>query len=289
MHKTNLLKLWSYLFWPNKSRKLRIYLLRGGLGNQLFQIFGIAKLASSSDFDVIFSDYDVRINPRDKKGASSLELNVESLFSRDCLLHKADWSINLFIRILNKRIIGNNHISRINLDHERDDFGKSVGIVYGYLQNSETIKSFCEQSVRSVFNFSDNSLPNSAVIAMHIRALDALQHKEMYLDEEYYRKALSEFVGQESATVDVYSDDSSYARMLCSRIGDFEFRFPEEELALEPIQLLAKLSSYNRIIGSKSTLCWWASFLAELTQTNVQVISPWEAHLNLETWTTIRI
>ena len=288
MHKTNVLNLSKYFFWPNKSRKIRLYLLRGGLGNQLFQIFGIAKLASTSGFDVIFSDYDVRINPRDKKGASSLELGVENLFSSECRLHKADWSINLFIRVVNKRIIRDKYFSRINLDHEQDDFDKSVAVVYGYLQNSEMVKSFSKQSVRNVFKFSDNAPPNPAVIAMHIRALDALQHKEMFLDEEYYRKALSEFVGQESITVDVYSDDSSYARMLCSKIGDYEFRFPEEELALEPIQLLTKLSSYTRIIASKSTLCWWASFLAELTQTNVQVISPWEADLSLETWTSIR-
>ncbi len=288
MQTTSLMTLIKYFPWPNRTRRLRILLLRGGLGNQLFQIFGIAKLANTSGFDVILSDYDVRINPRDVKGASSFELSVKNIFSDECRLYKADWTINLFIRILNQRSIRDRYFPRIDLDHEKNDLAKSIAVVHGYLQSSKMVRSFPEQSVKEVFKFSDNAHPDPAVIAMHIRALDALQHKEMFLDHEYYRKALREFAGQEDVTVDVYSDDSCYARMLCSKIGDYDFRFPEEKLALEPIQLLTKLSSYSRIIGSKSTLCWWASFLAELTQTNVQVISPWEAHLNLETWTTIR-
>ena len=288
MQTINLLTLLKYFLWPNRTRRLRIFLLRGGLGNQLFQIFGIAHLANSSGFDVVLSDYDVRINPRDIKGASSLELSIKKIFNDECRLYKAGWSINLFIRIMNQRMIRDRHFSRINLDHGQKDFGKSIAIMYGYLQNLEMIKSFPEQSVRDVFKFSDNGSPDSAVIAMHIRALDALQHKEMFLDWEYYKKALLEFKSQENLSVDVYSDDTNYARTLCSQLSGYDFRFPEEELELEPIQLLTKLSSYSRIIGSKSTLCWWASFLAQLTQTNVQVISPWEADLTLETWTSIR-
>jgi hypothetical protein len=209
---------------------------------------------------------------------------MAAIFGVDTSAIKADWGIDLFVRIVSNKFIARKFGPRINLDCGIGDLDKSLAIAHGYLQTKCHVKNFSEKSIAELFQIPENLYSDSPAIALHIRATDGLEREDMRLGHEYYERALNYFTNGETTLVDVYTDDISYAKKFCAQIGKHNFNFPEELKSLEPIELLRALGGYNRIVSSKSTLCWWACFIAKLGKSKVEVVSPWEAAMELENW-----
>jgi len=267
-----------------KGRNLRIFLLRGGLGNQLFQIVGIASLSKGENYDVVFSETDVKKNPRDKQGAAALNFNVEPWFGKQNFVYKSNKIMDFLIRVLRSKKVRKFSLKNINVDLAIKHSDISIATMQGYLQSAQFAMAIPTDAITTTFRQGKVQSLAPEKIAIHIRARDGLQNSAMVLSLTYYRNALMYLGTNSESEIDVFSDDISYAQSFCVQLGNFSFNFPEIDLELSPTELLLKLASYNKIIGSKSTLCWWSTYIAQTRNPSAVIISPWESDLHLESW-----
>lgn len=277
--------LLRYIKNPPRNRKnLRIFLLRGGLGNQLFQIAGAASLAMTHEFDIIFCDSDVKKNPRDTEIASILGLNFDLWFGERARAYKSNSLTNFLIRILRSKKLPfiTNYFSQYDIDRYYP--ARKLGFMKGYFQNARFVRALPPSSVTQTFKNLQHKATNRDKIAIHIRATDALKQKEMFLDLSYYQDALRFLHVVPADKIDVYSDDLEYAKVLCSQIDNLTFNFPEQASNLSAIDVLVEISSYDKIVSSKSTLCWWACYLSISRNPSSVIISPWGKDLHLDAW-----
>lgn len=272
--------LLRYFFLPLKKKPIRIFLLRGGLGNQLFQMAGMAYFSSSRDFDVIFWEKDVRLNPRDRFIGNCLDMDVFEWFGKNVNIYRSGKFLNLVIRVLRNdknlfKLI--KEIQAINMNEI--DFYR-VAFVSGYMQESFYVDSIAKEKLFIPFQIQHNLPANK--VAIHIRAKDGLKQDGMFLSVDYYREAITALGIKSNWKIDVYSDDSQYAREMCSKITGYQFYFPEDENQFMPSEIISLLARYEYLIGSKSTLCWWASYLAVNGSKSKVVVSPWGDPLQIK-------
>jgi hypothetical protein len=154
----------------------------------------------------------------------------------------------------------------------------------GYLQNAQFPKAIPTDTLKRTFDQAKAETPKPGSIAIHIRAQDGLQNSAMVLSLDFYRSGLMYLGANSESEIDVYSDDISYAKSFCGQLGDLRFNFPEIDLELKSTELLLKIASYNKIISSKSTLCWWAIYISQIRNPNAVIVSPWESGLHVESW-----
>lgn len=280
IRKISLIKLLQILL---KKRKVCIFFLRGGLGNQLFQLLNMIQIANREDFIVVFSESDVRKNPRDRNGAMAFKLHFDIALNHSNIAFRTNSIINIVLRIIksekNKLIF----LKNINFDSNTWVIDKYLFTGNGYLQNQ--IDTLLTQAISLPLNLIRyDILDKKAEVALHIRATDSVSHSDMSIEDSYYEKALVTLGIERNSKIDVYSDDLHYAKKLCAQLGLYQFNFVEENQSFSAIELLASLSGYNSIISSKSTLCWWACNFATIKNKNVRIISPWDALYHQETW-----
>jgi len=269
-----------------RRRKIRIYVLRGGLGNQLFQIANGIMIAERFNFDIAFHEVDVKRNPRDKKGAEGLGFPFNSL-TKKIHVYKCGDSLKLPMRIAMSRFFMTTLTT--NLDEEQISLNQksTFGILQGYLQNLDFLKSFADLALGRIILGPKSEVNAIDGIAIHIRARDGLMHSGMSISKSFYKHALGAVAANPESKIDVFSDDLDFAQIFCQELGDFQFNFLEESASLTATELLRRLSCYEKIISSRSTLSWWACFLASSTRRDTVVISPWGTNFSLRNWRVI--
>lgn len=273
----------SFLLYFLRRRRIRIYVLRGGLGNQLFQIANGIKTAEKFNFDIAFHDVDVKRNPRDQKGAESLNFPFHELTDK-VQVYRCGSSMQILMRILMSRYFKNTLTTNLDIEQLSLNQKNKFGILQGYLQNLGFRESFEDNVISRIIQRPMTDNKGISRIAIHLRARDSLQHPGMSLSKGYYENALRSVVENPDSVVDVFSDDIDFAQDLCQQLDRFQFNFLEQKVSLSATELLWKLSSYEKIISSKSTLSWWACFLASSTRKDTVVISPWDASISLRDW-----
>ena len=272
-----------FLSFLVKKKRVCVFFLRGGLGNQLFQILNLIEISKKENFKVIFSDVDVRKNPRDKNGAAAFKLQFPELFDETKSVFKTNPILDYVLRIMRSRKLRMISIRNINFDHETSVTDKLFFSGNGYLQNPINISKLHGKFLPLNLGEYDR-LVEKAEIAMHVRATDSLHSIGMLIEDSFYEKALNTLAPGQNTLIDVFSDDLDFAKELCARIGDHQFNFIEENYSLGAIELLACLSNYNSIIASKSTLCWWACNFATIKNRNAKIISTWQSSFHQATW-----
>lgn len=99
-------------------------------------------------------------------------------------------------------------------------------------------------------------------VAIHIRGGDYGRAKGIgLLNSKYYKRALDALSVHSSSNITVYTDDYEMAK----EIIDFLKLSPEVNYSKEksPLTILAELTSAKKLIGSNSTLSWWAAYFSE--------------------------
>jgi len=287
MRESSLANLSSYLR-RTKTRRIRIFLLRGGLGNQLFQIAGMVSLSESKNFYIVFCETDVKKNPRDKQGAAVFDFKVETWFGQHNSVYRSNKTLDFFIRVLRSKKARKLSLKNINVDLATVQSDVAIATMQGYLQNAHFSKAIPTETLKRTFDQGKALTVYPEPLAIHIRAQDGLQNSAMVLSLDYYRNGLMYLGANSESEIDVFSDDISHAQSLCTQLGNFRFNFPEIDLKLSPTELLLKLASYNKIISSKSTLCWWSAYIAQTRNPSAVIVSPWESDLHLETWVRLK-
>ena len=279
----NFLDFRSFLLYFLRGRKIRIYVLRGGLGNQLFQIANGIMTAEKFNFDIVFHDVDVRRNPRDRKGAASLDFPFHNLTDKVYVYRCGRW-MQIPLRIMMSRYFKSKLTTNLDIDQLSLNQKNTFGILQGYLQNLNFRASFADDAISRVIQGPVPYNKGISRIAMHLRAGDSLQHPGMSLSKAFYENALSLVAENPGSIVDVFSDDIHFAQDFCQQLTSFQFNFLEQKVSLSATELLWRLSSYEKIISSKSTLSWWACFLASSTRKDALIISPWDTSISLGSW-----
>jgi hypothetical protein len=275
--------LWTIFSFLLRRKRCCIFFLRGGLGNQLFQILGLIEISKRENFTIIFSDADVRKNPRDKNGAAAFKLRFAPLIEETNQVFKSNFLLDLILRIIRSNKIRKISLHNINFDKETSGVKRLVFTGNGYLQNPKNISELLSKYLPINLNQYD-AVDRKSEIAIHIRATDSLENIAMSINDTFYQNALGALTAGKSSVIDVYSDDLDFAKKLCAKLGDHHFKFIEENQSLEAIELLATISNYKSIVSSKSTLCWWACFFATAKNKKVKIISPWQGPLHQAAW-----
>ncbi len=280
IRKISLRMILSYVL---RRRRVCVFFLRGGLGNQLFQILNLIEISKRENFTIVFSDVDVRKNPRDKNGAAAFKLQFGSIIDDPSQVFKSNFSIDLVLRFLRSSKTGRLSLNEVNFDNGNLEIASLVFTGKGYLQNLGNAPELFGKYLPINLNQFD-VLEKKSEIAIHIRATDSLENSGMSINDTFYQNALNTLTDGKNSIIDVYSDDLDFAQRLCARLGNFHFRFIEENHSLEAIELLASISNYKSVISSKSTLCWWACFFATVKNESAKIVSPWEGPLHQATW-----
>ena len=211
--------------------------LKGGLGNQLFQISTAAAHAKRMDTEMC--------------------INYSRPFSCIQGKHPTTYQHTLYQKISNTNSIPSivHNEPKFSWDElpEEDDM-----IIDGYFQSDKYFKSYREY-IKSIFTFDFpkaknkiSSINNKPTVIMHIRRGDYLTYNRVYekCSVGYYLEALDYIKG-------AYCDD--FNLLACSD----DWQTVREEF---------KLSQGNYIIGSNSTFAWWGAYLG-IDSTNIFPVS----------------
>lgn len=252
-----------------------ILILKGGLGNQLFQLLAVLTYAKNNNFDVI------EIYPHNLKN-----FKVKRNFNLDFLHHLTAFKFevsrkeNLFYRegifrlfsIFSGRIITENNFNRKN--------NLSKVILSGYFQSNNF---FSDNSVKllkdahnkyclekNVFLDTDYKFDYTNDLALHIRGGD-------FLNIDYYVKVNPISVLKNIACnfnrIIVFTDDILYAKKLLLDLYDLKFIYFKAPLEMSLYDEFTLFTKFQNKIISNSTFALFAAILGPLAP-NSTVFAP---------------
>lgn len=278
------------------SAKIGIFILRGGLGNQLFQLSALAYYAKKIGFiPVIYTRY-LGQNTGDGKRPAFESLNAERFFSCDNKLRKASGLVRLAITLhiaLLRRSNPNFAVKGMEIEQKLSKVFGHIFYIRGYFENKvypENLKStelLGLLDVPSKINPLMNKANHSNQILIHLRFTDSLTPSDSRRNIFDYSKLLTELQKKhEFLLVDCFSDDIKKAKNFLAPIQNrFKINFPESNYKLKSPQLLDVISQYKNIISSDSTLIWWACFIASnRKEKDVIIYSGFPKTLHLNDW-----
>ena len=263
--------------------------LNGGLGNQLFgwaTALGISRKTGLS--------FELNASNTRERGYQLFHYGIEASFNS----LKSSSVFNRSVNKLSKRINGHFGVNarfkyvengfRFDARFFENPRGKSLR---GYFQSplyfdharSEIVKTLRNyQSLREPYSELLETLERDLFVTVHIRRGDyiGLESYHGLVDAEYFTNARN-LTLQENSRVKfvVFSDSIDMAREVFPH-GNL---YVGEETNLTPPELLALMSSTSGIIGSNSSLSWWASYLMKGKSPLRIFPEPWFSNKDLDT------
>lgn len=258
---------------------MQIYaLIRGGLGNQMFQYAHAFSLASK---------YRAKLSLVD----GTQQSRFQRTWALDCFGIQPDDScivtgtmakgLDAFLRQLDKW----HSLNKIGVLIEREgQISESSGMrpywVSGYWQSERYFAPYANE-VRSVFSFPDPtveefSIGDDPVAAIHFRRGDYVsdqlaRDKHLTCDENWYRYAWAHIRSSvPNVSAAVFSDEPDTAKQLLKLEGNVRYVDTPRDAA--PWRDMAAMSRCSHFIISNSTYSWWAAYLNE--DPNKIVVAP---------------
>lgn len=264
-----------------KNPSLQLF-IRGGLGNQLFQLSGAIFHAKRLSANLIV-DETALINHHDftrRNWVSKLDLS-NFLGNKDIQWvssHKFRFQRRKYQEISEEALLTLTTMpSNMNLRgwFQESYFPLNLNIE----KNALTPKSI---SINTK-NFVDEISNNSDLAGIHMRFGDFATTSWGILPNNWYRRAFNELDILGISHVHIYSDDIGVAEKLLQELPHrFTYSFPENCGILLPHELLWIMRQYKTFVSSNSTLSWWASYLN--VNPDPTILCPWESHLYLKPW-----
>jgi len=251
-----------------------VCLLRGGLGNQLFQICNIAILSRSLEANFYISDLNTFHLQRGLGGTESLSLPISELFPEHASLHVLNSKSRLFVKFL---MATSNRLDVPKVLNESHDYFSKLprlSLLEGYFQDKTIVNQIPIASLNRVFpraHVKSNINKVADRVCLHIRRRDYPKSISQQFGSEYYRKAVKKFQNLGFTKFDCYSDDLSAAQEILSFLPESQKHFPETQVTLDSISLLQEMAMYKNFILSQSSLVWWASYIAFRNDSKVRI------------------
>lgn len=208
--------------------------LKGGLGNQMFQISAVIGLSLRNNSEHYF-DFDNCYTPNQGKTSS----------------HYVD---NIFKKITNKKLSDIESVyTEPKFSYIPIKYQKNM-MLDGYFQSAKYFSDYSDY-IMNVFSLStEKFLSNDDVTSVHIRRGDYIKYSNYHkvLDKEYYETAI-ETIG--SGKFLFFSDDINWVK------ENFKSRnFFYSELSDE-VQELSIMSNCTNNIIANSSFSWWGAYL----------------------------
>ena len=245
------------------SQSYGVLWIRGGLGNQLFQIAALAYYSHKLDFIPLIYDGDLWISKRDNYYPQYRKLRLSKWFSMNRLprsISKIEgMALRKFMALTNNRFV----FSRLDLDgiSEQEELPKFF-IIRDTFEDDFFPKQLSLESLKDTFHsiheFESFGVLNSQVgLFLRVEGYEPLTKSGLKrirnLSEALY---LDGFI-----TLDVYSDTPSKLHPSLERILRQKIYWPEKDSRLDGPQLLRELTRYKLLITNGSSLSRWAKYL----------------------------
>lgn len=242
-------------------KKLAIVDLKGGLGNQIFQLAYALYLKSinlQTLVDLHFFDLDHPF-PR------NLEIDP-SLFDLKS------------IKLRNNKIFFhlNTHFQEDNTFSEKDF--KVFNRFVGYYQNLEYL-NISNELFRRKLSLSSNKM-DCNLVAVHIRKTDYLKIRQN-LNDDYYVESIKKILEfNNNLKFDIYTDDESFIpnKHIYKNINNFY----KPDKNKSPLEVLQALSCYKNYIIANSTFSLLAAYFSDFEEKKVFYPSPWFRNSNIQ-------
>ena len=265
-------KFWFFsIFGPNP-----IFLLRGGIGNQLFIYFAAVYLGEKHSFTPVFQSLGIY------HGESISEMGLPGRFMGkfQSKLYRLDKKLNYKI---SKRALQPISSSSSVTQSPIEINGKSY--VSGFFQTAYYASHL---KANGYFDELIRKEPNSALIQkcleitnsnatiMHLRFGDYLGAAASLgnLAPNYYESIFASHKEVSGNPIFVMSDDFHLAREYIKELPDLDFRMLDKYDGLRSTDLMKLFGSADRVICANSTYSWWGAFLSSRAQ-KIWVPSPW--------------
>lgn len=267
-----------------KTSKQSITLkIRGGLGNQLFQVLALEKLAEETKRRPIIdiSWYNNKVNSDSKLSKRRFELQK---FLWDVEIKNPPRIIsqlNIWMERITKKfprlgqvIFG--YMFEPKFIDSAVTFRQNIS-VYGYWLDAKMFPSSHTQTKPRVKKFLKTSINiekvneilqrvvSKEIIVLHVRGTDYLTLNKVFvtLDKSYYLAAINrikEARKMSNIEIIVLSDDCNYSQRLLADIPYPTF-FVDSSFELNHFDTLYIMSMSLNLICSNSTFAWWGAFL----------------------------
>ncbi len=268
-----------------KSEKNSLQLhIRGGLGNQLFQLTGALFHARRLSADLYVNERALARHKDKSRQNWISHLNLETLTSQTNVMWIKGKRFAFNLQTKKFREVDLAELSKKNILQENLSFR-------GWFQESSFSSSldFDRKALspislnQDVEGFANEVLSSRELVGIHMRFGDFKETSWGTLSLEWYLKTFELLDRQGVKHAHIYSDEIGIARELIQNIPrTFSIEFPEEKKPLRPHELLWTLRHYKNFVSSNSTLSWWASYL-NLNE-NPVIYCPWEDHLYIKPW-----
>jgi hypothetical protein len=263
-----------------RSITLRI---RGGLGNQLFQVLALEKLAEKSNRRPIIdiSWYNNKVNL--DSGLSKRHFELQE-FIRDVEIQnppRKNCQLNIWIERITKMFprlgqVTFGYLIEPKTINRAITFRKNIS-VYGYWLDAKTFPSSHAQIRPRIMDFLETNVKNKKIrelldrvvgedkIVLHVRGTDYLTFDEVFvtLDKSYYLAAINRIKDARKVSnleIIVLSDDYNYSKRLLADIP-FPIYFVSNSFELNHFETLYIMSKSLNLICSNSTFAWWGAFI----------------------------
>jgi hypothetical protein len=273
--------------------------LRGGLGNQLFQIVGSFYFASQLKRPLLLDDQDIFRHPDKSRRTWSKHYDWSKVLKgypirwkskREILLDRINIKYNSIQQVSTIQISENSLPNVTTIDDDTTITGYFLDKRY-FLQSDINIEreDFKPHINKKLFMLTQEVGGQPDALIMHIRLDDFLASRSASrVPWKYYENAINAMVGSGVKRIYLFSDDLIIARAFVEekirKHSRIEIITPEEVQVFNPIELLWILSCAKNFISSNSTLSWWA---CALNPTGFN-ITPFGEALRLENWHTVQ-
>ena len=235
-------------------RKIAVVDLKGGLGNQIFQLAFALNLRSSKMLTYIDTHF--------------YDLNQK--FPRDLEVHPGDFGFKS-IKVKNNKIfkfLGTFFEERETFTNE--DF-KIINRFVGYYQDFKYLDNY-KSDIKNKLDLNSQTLINNRV-AIHVRKTDyATINQE--LPDSYYMQALESLSKiSKNLELDIYTDSSEIK--LDSSIFKNVNRVIYPKLREKPIDVLRSLLNYKYYIIANSSFSALAAYFSDHSNKVVYYPDPW--------------
>lgn len=271
-----------------RRRNLAILLLRGGLGNQLHQIAGLLYYSDILDFDVMVYDGNLSGKVYAEGGSTHLKaLHVENWFPKGTALRFATGLAKLLLKSMLSFLSKINRLQILKVNDLKLPNIKSIVFIQDFFQEKKYALAVENHRILKIFGDQNEffkEAKNSKVAAIHIRLTDYYKVDDQPLAADDYGLAIEKLQEFGVTHFDCFSDDLENAKALLPIGKGVNFSFPEERMTLDSRNVLRVISSYDYIIASRSSLCWWACYLASVRNPKSIVYHFWNQEYALELW-----
>tara|TARA_R100000734_G_scaffold12289_1_gene9063 strand:+ start:892 stop:1644 length:753 start_codon:yes stop_codon:yes gene_type:complete len=214
--------------------------LKGGLGNQLFQI--AASYAHSLDVN---DNFGINYNLPHNLGQGNRAIQ---------------YKYNVFSKIKSTSIIPSNIYNEPDFSYNKIPFKKDL-VLDGYFQSEKYFKDY-KDLIKNLFNFSSikinkkySSLKDKVVL--HVRRGDYLENSDIHPSTplDYYKKCLDK-LDLKSYNLLIVTDD---IKNVSREFKEIDYTHINGKSELEDF---VYIMNADYIIGCNSSFSWWAAYLS---------------------------